>query len=600
MTLNTLGPLAAETMTTLRAFFEARNHHPSEDHWAALEDIATTLESMADGRCDPVVHLSAIDCGVGKSSTVAHFARALVASETHRDCGMVICVGRISEARTIATDLGIPRECLAVLTSDKDANALSGAAPGNAQVLVTTQQRIEMACDGKSFEGVAAFHYRGRPRAIRAWDEAWLPGAVVTLERDALYCLLRSVRRVSVELANVLEDFAISLRDVEDGALVNVPDFAAVSGVSPWEVLTAAAGIGGRFRDDLQLAATALVTMSGKAARARCDGHSRATILTYRDVLPDDLAPLLVLDASGRVRETYRNVEKHRGTLRRLREAVKDYGPLTVNVWRTSGSKSGWGRDADKLIDGIVQTIETRPDQPWLVVLHKPDAKIPDLLKAIRKGLAPETAANVRALTWGQHMATNDHADVNNVILAGTLFMAPSFYTALTHLSQDRDVAPGLASGDEIAQTIRGEHANLILQALCRGRVRKSDGSRCLPMEAWIIASVKSGIPADIDAIFPGCTVQPWKPQGVTKTLSGKPLDALQAVKEDLRSGVEWITFRSIADRLTMDLRDFKKRVAANDEWISAVTALGVVEGTGHRGTRGLRKVDPMAGSEAA
>ena len=47
--IGNLGPLAAATMTSLRAFFDARNHHPSADHWLALQDIATTLEDMANG-----------------------------------------------------------------------------------------------------------------------------------------------------------------------------------------------------------------------------------------------------------------------------------------------------------------------------------------------------------------------------------------------------------------------------------------------------------------------------------------------------------------------------------------------------------------------
>ena len=105
-----------------------------------------------------------------------------------------------AEARTIATELGIPREHLAVLTSDAEVNALSGAAPGSAQVLVTTQQRIEMACDGRSFEDVGAFHYQGRPRAILLWDESWLPGTAVTLDRDNLLALVKPMRGVASEV----------------------------------------------------------------------------------------------------------------------------------------------------------------------------------------------------------------------------------------------------------------------------------------------------------------------------------------------------------------------------------------------------------------
>jgi hypothetical protein len=95
-------------------------------------------------------------------------------------------------------------------------------------------------------------------------------------------------------------------------------------------------------------------------------------------------------------------------------------------------------------------------------------------------------------------MATNVFASTPNVILAGTLFMRDSYYTALTHLAQDRDVSPGLIGQADVDRTMRGEHANLVLQALCRGRVRKSDDARCLPMTAYVIASTLSGIPEDL------------------------------------------------------------------------------------------------------
>ena len=587
----TLGPLAAETMRTTRAFFTEREHYPSDAHWAALTDIAVTLEAMADGVCPPLVHLSAIDPGVGKSASTAHFARALVTSDAHRDAGMIVCVGRIAEAVALASSLDIPRDRLAVLTTDPAANALGGAEPTEAQILITTQQRIERQCDGRPFEDVQALHFRGRPRRVRAWEEAWLPGAVMVLDRDGIFGLLRYIRKVSPRLRDVLEDFAVSLRHVADDSLVDVPDIGAVAGISPWEVMTMAAGISGRFRDDHQMAATALVTMSGKAARVRRDGKAGATVLTYRDTLPEDLAPLLVLDASGRVRETYRHVEAHRGTLKRLGEAVKDYSPLTINVWKTAGGKSGWESNGDELVKGIVGAIESKPTEPWLVVLHKPDAKVGDVAKAIRRALPADTAANVRTLTYGQHMATNEYASVPNVILAGTLFMAPSFYTALTHLAQDRDTAAGLVSNEEVAKTMKGENAHHILQALCRGRVRKSDGDRCQPMEAWIIASARSGIPNDLAEIFPGCSVRPWKPTEARKKITGKPLKALEVAREAVAAGSLWVPYGDLARSVQMDPRNFKKRIAANDGWRAAVSTLGLSPAQGARGAWGLMRI---------
>jgi hypothetical protein len=89
------GSLTTATMQSLRASYAAIGNHPSEEHLAALEAVAATMEGMANGTCAPVVYLAALDPGIGKSQTAKHFARALVGSKAHRDVGMVVCLGRL-------------------------------------------------------------------------------------------------------------------------------------------------------------------------------------------------------------------------------------------------------------------------------------------------------------------------------------------------------------------------------------------------------------------------------------------------------------------------------------------------------------------------
>lgn len=103
------GPLTTHTMASMREFFDAADHRPNDEHWAALAAIASTTERMAEGRCESRVFLSAVDPGVGKSQTVLHFARALLNSPEHRTVGMMICVGRLAEAETIEGPCQLPR-----------------------------------------------------------------------------------------------------------------------------------------------------------------------------------------------------------------------------------------------------------------------------------------------------------------------------------------------------------------------------------------------------------------------------------------------------------------------------------------------------------
>lgn len=98
------------------------------------------VKQMANGKCEPKVYLSAIDCGGGRSQSVAHFLRALPRHRINQDVGMIVCVGRIAEAEAMAREAAGIRDRIAVLTSNDDANALSGTDPANAQALITTQQ----------------------------------------------------------------------------------------------------------------------------------------------------------------------------------------------------------------------------------------------------------------------------------------------------------------------------------------------------------------------------------------------------------------------------------------------------------------------------
>lgn len=580
------GPLTVATLGTLRAYFNTQQHCPSAAHWDALGDIATTLEGMADGTCNSQVFLSAIDPGVGKSQTTLHFARALMASPDHSHVGMIVCVGRITEAVTMAHALAAHRDRLAVLTGDDTANVLGRSDPTSAQVLITTQQRIERATEGKDFAGVAAFHFDGEARQVRVWDEAWLPGMVVSVDHDELAALLKPARKVSQDFRDGLRAFAAVLEDSQTGSLIDVPDWLQLYGVTLPDLLDALPGGNTGLRDDERAAATSIFTLAGRTAGVWKDNHSGSAFLSYRETLPKDLAPLLVLDASGRVRQTYADMANHRGLVP-LRAAVKDYAPLTVHHWKTGGSKTAFGKRGAELVKGIADTIMTKPTERWLVVAHMRGSKVGDVERAIRKSIPAGVGSNVAIITWGTHVATNEYADVGNLVLAGTLFMRPSHYVGLTHLAQDRPTAGGFATTEEVRKTTQGEHANFVLQAICRGRVRKSDDDKCLPMDAYVIAASTSGIAAALPSIFPGCTVVDWRPITQT-TASGKLKDAINYVRGRIATGDTWVGLAAVRAELGMNSTSFKATVTASPLWAAAMKAMALVDCAGPRNAKGL------------
>ena len=192
--------------------------------------------------------------------------------------------------------MGLAREDYAVIVSPEYKENELGRKEGEdktlARVLFTTQKRLEMRSrGGKKFRDMRDFHYDGRPRDIRIWDEAILPAKPLTLERYELVALLGSFRRAGHHVAaEELDIFYQGLKGQQDNALVTVPDLARL-GVDDeeareWE---------GVNKDNME----ALLAMAGQTVRVRNQFPSGKTIVHYEEFLPDELTPMLILDASG-------------------------------------------------------------------------------------------------------------------------------------------------------------------------------------------------------------------------------------------------------------------------------------------------------------
>ncbi|MGE4480573.1 hypothetical protein [Acidocella sp.] len=543
------------------------------------------MEDMARGRAAAKVFLSSLDPGVGKTQAVIHFARALVAAQDCREVGMMILVGRVHEAEELAGALRDVKGSLAVYVSDKAVNAAhSGTEPGKAQVLITTQQMIERRIRrGGSFKALAEFHYAGGPREVRVWDEAWLPGEPVTLGRRELLALTAPLQGRFPKLVDALETLLTDLRGAERGTIVDMPDFEALGGESALSILEESGLEKSQSMYDLL---RKLLRLSGETVRTGHDGRLGESLVSYADTGTVEMAPLLVLDASGRVRETYAYAEKVRRCLEYMPRAAKDYRPLKVGVWSRSGRK-GLFHDAKTrlpLLEGIAETITTKPDESWLVVTHKDKSGVVPFVKALadllpnRAVLAgnmsgDRTGPVVRVITWGQHMAVNHYREFPNVILAGTLFMRDSAAIALTHLAQGRKVAAGFRPKAEIKTTYNGEIRHHVLQALCRGRVRQLEEERCGAMTAYVIASEHSGIKNMLPEIFPGCEVFAWRE--VPKR-PGKKLDAaIGYLRDRTEAGAQAISYQEIQDHAGVKSDHFAREVTNQQLWKEALMETG-------------------------
>jgi hypothetical protein len=289
--------------------------------------------------------------------------------------------------------------------------------------------------------------------------------------------------------------------------------------------------------------------------------------------------PLIVLDASGRVRKFYSDLQEHRGIVHKLKSAPKSYRNLTVNVWQRGGGKGSWASNAQYLLRGIVEAIKTKPDEEWLVVAHREDQKrkIPNLEAELRRHF-PGSEGRIHVITWGHHRAVNTYAHVSNIILAGTLFLRPGYYEANKHLATGVKVSEREFDKPERKVFEVGEHASDILQALCRGAVRRSQGDACAPCEAWVIASVRSGIPAALPRIFPDCTVEAWAPLEIRLNPTCQKAWGFVASWLETAKRGDTLRFADIQKACGLDRKNFPRDVRNNPGFQQKLAQAGLIE----------------------
>jgi hypothetical protein len=576
--------LSEETLAALRLTFSKHNHFPTGEMWVALKAIADTLEALANGTCGNAIHLSSLDPGIGKTTTVIHFLKALLASERHADVAAIVCAKRREQIQDMVEAAGFSPESFAVLTADPDLNAL-GTSPAKGRILMTTHAMVGKRTEGGQFAEVEAFRYRGKPRAVRVWDEAILPGVPLTVSRDMIPALLKPFRRHHPALAEAFEALFSAVKEVKHREQFRLPDLAEEHGVSLKEASSLVQG----GSDELLSTVEALWSLFGKCATVRTEGKLGNTLLDYEETLAADLAPVLVLDASVRVRTVYELWRQKRGGIKMLPAAAKRYDNHTIHVWNTSGAKTGFENNREQLIEGIAKTIRTKPGEEWLIVHHKDKKRGEDFASEVRAWLHGDEV-KTHFLNWGAHDAINHYADVPNVILAGTLFLPNSHYKALGRLASAHPSWQGPYPEADTRAVTLGEHRNLVLQALCRGAVRQCEDGGCPPTHTYLIASKRSGIRATLGDIFPGAKVVRWQP--VPVALTGKVQEAFEYIEAKLTFAPSSVVPFSevMADIGWTSTQDFKRSIRDHEDFTEALEEAQIKEwGKGTRKT-GFRK----------
>lgn len=524
--------LCAETARLIRASFDAYSppHQPSDEMWAGIEDLSLCLARMAEGEAEPSFFMSSLDPGVGKTQTVVHFLRALRGSERHRDVGVIVFFFTKKQIEDIIKDAGLRKQDFAVLVSDEESaeyklGSLGSDHPHTAPVLFTTQQRLQLVCRDRPFTEVSQYFFRGQPRGVRIWDESLLPAQQVCVNAASIGALYPILNNIRPELIGELDRLRAMLRDCSDHSVIRVPDLGAAVGLSLSRLQAAMP----MKRPETVKIATDLWSLYGRNAVVRDDGKKGATLVSIRESVPADLAPMAVLDASARVRTAYDWWPNSFVKLEHLRIAPKRYNHLICRVWSIGSGQAAYDDDEDRQLrcNGILRAINSRPKERWLVICHKRHREnIEKEIAALIEG----DSQRVEYIHWGIHRASNGYAEIRNIVLAGLPYLSASGYEGVGRAA--RRCHPDDCALDEttLIKLKQGELADAVLQAVCRGIPRIAVNGGCWPSEVYILASAQSRLREKLPDIFPGCSVEAWEPEA--RRLREKDRAAVDYIRE--------------------------------------------------------------------
>lgn len=481
---------------------------------AKIQAFKTLAVSLA-GRLEPAVYLSGIDCGGGKSQLIQSFLRHWKAGGFRPDGGVLIALSRIDEVKRFADECELSKEDYAVFTSKEAVNSygLGRERAGQARVLFTTQQMIgaRMKATG-SFEALEEFHFNGKPRSCRVWDESLDFASSVVIPIDTLWALPTKLRDRFPKVIQELDSFLAAMVAIGSGNEIAVPSSFEVI----FDGVMAAMEHVGLIKAE-QEAVRSLVALAGIKVGIEAGVNQQLALMGASQPFPADFLPITVFDASARLRHSYALQEKHRKNVVRLASSVHDYRNVTFRLAKTAMGIDRLSNPAHRaaVLSAAASVINGDGDD-YLVIHHMAKAGRFDIEAELRSLVKDKS--RLQFAHWGNHCASNDYRHIKKVIVLGTWRKPDWVYGAMAMASSGLGYDEATS---DVRRVIRlSEQSHDLMQAVGRSNVRNVVDGVAGDVEVYAFMTPEEGLEARIGTTFPGCTVEAWQP--IEKAASGQ------------------------------------------------------------------------------
>jgi hypothetical protein len=391
---------------------------------------------------------------------------------------------------------------------------------------------------------------------MRICDESFSLQKAVSLGKYDLPSVARMLQKRFGGLAEQIGCLGRAVFDARNGVKIPIPDLTLDRKLqSEAEALFLPRSADLECFLDLQ-------ALSGRAVDVSVHGRYRSLVAGL-DWVPEGLAPMLVLDGSARVSQSYVMAEASGLPVKLLKEATLNYSRLKVGVLPCSGAKSSLKKNAEALVAGIIEIVNREPHKDWLIFYHRPESvEGVDIAALVRPFLHCERAEFVTL--GGNDRASNNYRTFDRVIMAGTIFLPKAAVAARF-----------LASGGKLGCDKATDRANLrafedaetderIYQAISRSAIRMAANGICGVCEAYVPASDRSGLYGRLAGLFPGCRVYPWVSWDDSSSApkrQNRSTRTLDYIINSLRDRPQ-VRVAEVMEFLKMDdVKDFRRRV---------------------------------------
>ena len=293
--------LVQRSLANMKTRFDKIGHQPSDLQWQALEDLLACLDDMATGSAKQTVYLSSLDPGLGKTTALKCYLDQLLMQHLppYSEVGCLICLNTLDEVERLIDDVAIPKDMLGVWTSRDDLNQRGRSDRENARVLITTHARVLKETTHAELWMTESLFFNGQVRQLRVWDEEFLPGSPISLSVNDVLATLNRIQTVSVDLRNMIKVAFDEIDSLPDRSVYEIPDYMRETGTSLSALLRTIAHQRGRssIANEIEGSMEALSVISGRRVIVRRDNPGGNACVDYIDSIPQDLAPILVLDA---------------------------------------------------------------------------------------------------------------------------------------------------------------------------------------------------------------------------------------------------------------------------------------------------------------